>query len=140
MTDEERTKVVREVEQALDDWAAALRGLNANTVYASLWDGEGELVWAENGKFFSGYPELKQHLVDWYRDAGSMQFEFRERTIIPWSAGIALAKGFMTYRTVTNGGEVYEGTNAFTFVLAKKTGGWKAIMGHESELGPEDQA
>ena len=85
MTDETRERVVREVERTLDDWATALRGLNADAVYDSLWDGEGELVWAENGEFFSDYSALKLHLVNWYKDAKSMDFEFKELTIIPWS-------------------------------------------------------
>jgi hypothetical protein len=132
--DDVQKKVIeQEILKLSDAWVANNVNMNPDSI-VEFWDNSPDLIFAENGIFFTNRDSIHSFLKSFYSNTDKMEVEWLERNIIPIKTDVASMKGKFRFRASFKSNQVYEGKNVFTAVFLKKNNKWVLINGHESRI------
>ncbi|MDF1546842.1 MAG: nuclear transport factor 2 family protein [Bacteroidales bacterium] len=125
--------IEQEIIKLSDAWVANNVNMKPDLI-VDFWDNSPDLIFAENGMFFTNRDSIHEFLEGFYSNTDKMEVEWLERSIIPLTSDVASMKGKFRFKASFKSGEVFEGKNVFTAVFLKKNNKWVLINGHESKI------
>jgi hypothetical protein len=134
--DTQKKAIEQEILKLSDAWVANNVNMKPDSI-VEFWDNSPDLIFAENGMFFTNRDSIHAFLESFYSNTDKMEVEWLERSIIPLTADVASMKGKFRFKASFKSGEVFEGKNVFTAVFLNKNNKWVLINGHESKIEEE---
>jgi len=131
--DTQKKAIEQEIIKLSDAWVTNNVNMEPDSI-VEFWDNSPDLIFAENGMFFTNRDSIHLFLKGFYSNTDNMEVEWIERSIIPIKTDVASMKGKFRFKASLKSGEVFEGKNVFTAVFVKKDNKWVLINGHESAI------
>lgn len=126
-----KDSVTKDIMVLTTNWINANIDMDADKAI-EFWDNSPDLMFAENGAFFSDRDSIYSYIKGFYQSTSSMNVEWKQRVVVPLSLNAASMAGVFHFKATFKSGEIFEGTSMFTGVFVRKNNKWALIHGQES--------
>jgi ketosteroid isomerase-like protein len=135
LSDVERQTVVAEINERLNEYAAAVTSKNLD-VALSFWSDSEEFIFAGDGTILGGYDEwaalTTQHTAE---TAQWLYWDWTRIEVAILSRSAASATVEFDFSSILNQGDTLSLQGAWTYVFKKFEGEWKVIQTNGHHLG-----
>ena len=134
VTDQQRDRIVAEVQQRLDQYAAAVTRKDVEAML-SFWSDSDDFVFAGDGSILGGFdawaPVTRRDNDETQR---WLYWNWRNVHILPLSLDAASATVEFEYSKISLQGNTVSGKGAWTYVLRRDVEGWKVVQSNGTHL------
>ena len=131
LTTEDSLKVVKEVNDAIDNYTQAHISLNSEKT-AEYFVNSPELVVAENSELTPNWDAVAKQIKDVHATFVSPKLSLENRKVLALSLNSAAVTCKISFEALTKDKKKFAAAGYATFVLAKQNDQWKFFQYHES--------
>jgi len=126
----QRQLVIREVQQRLDQYAAAVTGKELDAIL-SFWSDSDDFVFAGDGSILGGFNQWAALAKQDNEQAERwVYWNWRNVHILPLSRDAASATLEFEYEKVLLQGDTVQGHGSWTYVMKRTDAGWQVYQGN----------